>query len=244
MRDQQPTILVPVDVSSEEQPATGIIELLQPLRVVLVGWYPVPDQTAPEQMRDEYEAAAIERIEAIASDFPQETTGVETLVVFTRDRAETVDRVAEDYGCDAVLVARDVQSVERVLVPIRGDLNLEAILAFAGSLLDESDASVTLFHASPEGEEDPSAGEMLLSGGEDALLDAGVNPERIETVNTVTDEPVPAIIDAAEDHDLLIIGETEPSLIEKILGDVPSRIIDGTNLPVLVVRRIDGEDDA
>lgn len=232
-------ILIPVDVSTDERPSAALLELLHPVKIVLVGWHPVPDQTPPEQMRDEYEAEAIDRVEAIASDLPHASADVETLVVFTRDRAETVDRVADDYDCDAVLVPRDMPSVERVLVPIRGDLNLDAILSFAGVLLDESRASITLFHASPEGEEEPSAGELLLEGAADELLESGIDAERIEKVNVVSESPIQKIVETSDRYDVLIIGETDPSFVEQILGDAPSRIIDQTSRPVLVVRKID-----
>lgn len=239
MTTNQSTILIPVDVSTDDRPSGAILELLHPADIVLVGWYPVPDQTAPEQMRDEYEADAIERIEAIADDLPHASGAIETLVVFTRDRADTVDRVADEYDCDAVLVARDVGAVDRVFVPIRGDLNLDAILSFAGVLLEESQAAITLFHASPAGEEDPSAGDLLLQGAEDRLLEAGIDAARIDTVNVSTENPVDEIVAAGEEADVLIIGETEPSLVERILGDVPSRIIERSSRPVLVVRKVE-----
>jgi len=234
-----PTVLVPVDVSTEERPAPELLELLHATKVVLVGWHPVPDQTAPEQMQNEHEEKAIERIEEIASEFPDDGADVTTLVVFTRDRSETVDRVAEEYDCNAVLIPKAARTVDRVFVPIRGDVNLEAILSFVGSLLDESDATVTLFHATPDGEEDPSVGETLLDGARTNLVEAGVDDGRIDTVNRVTDSPVDEIVDAAANHDILVMGESEPSLVESILGDVPTKVIDRTQRPVLVVRDIE-----
>jgi nucleotide-binding universal stress UspA family protein len=46
----RPSVLVPVDVSTDERPDPQLLELLEPARVVLGGWYPVPDQTLPEQL--------------------------------------------------------------------------------------------------------------------------------------------------------------------------------------------------
>ena len=238
MSNAEPRVLVPVDVSSEERPDPDLLELLHPAKVVLVGWYPVPDQTALEQMRDEHEADAIERIEAIATDFP-EGTDVETIVVFTHDRSETVDRVADDYDCDVILVPQDVRVIERVLVPIRGRVNVERIVSVVGGLLKESDATVTLYHASPAGEEDPTVGETLLRGVADKLEASGINRERIETNAVESDSPVADIVDAAKNHDVLIIGETEPTLVQQILGDVPTQIIERGERPVLVVRNVD-----
>lgn len=233
-----PTILVPVDVSTDERPDPDLLALLQPAKVILVGWHPVPDQVALEQMRDEHEEADIERIEAVAAEFP-DGTDIETLVVYTRDRSETVDRVAEDYGASVVLVPRDVRVVERVLVPIRGDVNLDRILSVVASLLEESEASVTLIHAAPEGEEDPTVGQTLLEEAATRLADAGVDTDRIDTGLVESDSPVDDIVDAAQNHDVLIIGESEPSLIEHVLGDVPTEVIQRSERPVLIVRNID-----
>jgi nucleotide-binding universal stress UspA family protein len=236
-----PTILVPVDVSGDERPNPDLLELLHPVKVVLLGWYPVPDQTSPEQMRDEYEADAIERIESVAADFPDDQD-VETLVVFTRDRTETIDRVADDYDCDVVVVPEEVRAVERLLVPIRSDVNVDRIVPVVGALLDESEASVTLFHAVPADEEDPSIGEALLRGIADELVEAGVDRDRIDATTVESQSPVVDIVDAAKNHDVLVVGETEPSLVEHILGDVPTKVIERSERPVLVVRNVDEAD--
>ncbi|RLM57006.1 universal stress protein [Halobellus sp. Atlit-31R] len=236
--DNAPTVLVPVDVSGAERPDPDLLELLGAAKVVLVGWYPVPDQTALEQMQEEHEDEAIERIESIAADFPDKTD-VETLVVFTRDRADTVDRVATDYDAEVVVVPKHVRTVERVLVPIRGDVNLNRIVSVLGSLLDQNEASVTLFHAAPSGEEDLSVGETLLAGVADRLADAGVGRDRIDTTVVESDTPIADIVDAGMNHDVLIMGETEPSLVEHILGDVPSKVIERVGRPVLIVRDVE-----
>jgi nucleotide-binding universal stress UspA family protein len=135
-------------------------------------------------------------------------------------------------------MARDVSAVERVVVPIRGDLNLDAILAFPGVLLNESQASMTLFHASLEGDEDPRAGEILLKGAADELLESGVDADRIETVNVTAEAPVDEILGEGERHDVLTTGEADPSFVERILEDVPSRILDETSRSVIVVRKV------
>ncbi|GGJ07644.1 universal stress protein [Halobellus salinus] len=238
MRESAPTVLVPVDVSGDERPDPDLLALLRPAKVVLVGWYPVPDQTALEQMQAEHEEAAVARIEDVAAEFPEDTD-VETLVVFTRDRTETVDRVADDYGAAVVVIPEEVRVVERVLVPVRGDVNLDRVLSVVAALLHESEASVTLFHAAPAGDEDPSVGTTLLSGAADRLADAGIDDNRIDTVAVESDTPIDDIVDAATNHDVLVLGESEPSLVAQILGDAPSRIIRESGRPVLVVRDVE-----
>jgi nucleotide-binding universal stress UspA family protein len=249
--DSRPSVLVPVDVSTGERPDPDLLELLEPTRVVVAGWYPVPDQTAPEQLQDAHEDEAVEHVQAIASDFEGTDTAVETVVVFTRDRAMTVDRLADEYDCGVVLVPRPVQRVDRLLVPIRADVNLEAILSVVGAILADGDATVTLLHA-VEDDEAAEAGTVLLRGAVDQLREAGVDEDRVETLTLDSNAPVDDIVDAATNHDVLIIGESEPSLIETVIGDVPEVLIERTDRPVLVVRKPDddapaddeGDDDA
>lgn len=238
----KPSVLVPVDVSTDEQPDSQLLELLEPARVILGGWYPVPDQTSPEQLQEAHEEEAIERIEAIAAEFQDADTAVETVVVFTRDRSTTVGRLADEYDCGVVLVPRAVQRVERILVPIRADVNLSAILSVVGVLLEDSEATVTLLHVA-NADEDTEAGEVMLRGATHELLDAGVDADRIDTVNLESDTPVDDIVDAAANHDILVIGESEPSLIEQVIGDVPSQLIKRTDRPVLVVRKLPAEEE-
>ena len=233
----RPAVLVPVDVSTDERPDAQLLELLEPARIVLGGWYPVPDQTPPEQLQDAHEAEAVERIEAIAADLEDSDAAVETVVVFTRDRATTIDRLADEYDCGVALVPRAVQRVERILVPIRADVNLSAIISVVGVLLKDSAASVTLLHAAAT-DEDAEAGAVMLRGAAEELLEAGVDDDRIDTVNLESDAPVDDIVDAAANHDVLVIGESEPTLLEQIVGDVPRQLIDRTDRPVLVVRKL------
>jgi nucleotide-binding universal stress UspA family protein len=233
----KPSVLVPIDASTDEQPDPRLLELLKPARVVLAGWYPVPHQTPPEQLKRAHEDEVTEYIETIASNLRDDDTAIETVVVFTPDKSTTVDRLADEYNCGVVLVSKAVKRVKRILVPIRTDINLQAILLLVGVLLMDSEATVTLLYVA-EADEDTGAGKIILRGATDELQDAGVNPGRIDTVTLESDTPVNDIVDAAVNHDLLVIGESEPSLIEQVIGDVPGQLLDQTDRPVLVVRKL------
>lgn len=233
-----PTILVPVDVSSTAALDGALVDLLHPLRVVLLGYYPVPDQTAPEQLREEYETEARDRLEGFADDFAERGGAAEAVLVFTRDRGASVDRLSIEYACDAVLVPGEFDGMSRILVPLRGDPNLERIVWFVGELLRETDAAVTLYHAVTT-EEDASESEFILRGVADRLREDGIARDRIQWEQSETDSPAAEIVRLAADHDIVVIGESEPSLRERILGDTPARIIDRTGRPVLVVRARD-----
>jgi nucleotide-binding universal stress UspA family protein len=56
-------------------------------------------------------------------------------------------------------------------------------------------------------------------------------------VNVTAEAPVDEILAEGERHDVLITGESDPSFVERILEDVPSRILDEPSRSVIVVRK-------
>ncbi|WP_324756267.1 universal stress protein [Haloarcula montana] len=232
-----PTILVPIDASDTGEPSDALVKLLRPHQLVVLGYYPVPDQTATEQAREQFGEAATADIEAIADRFAEHGAGVESVVVFTHDRSQTIDNIAAEYDADAVLTPGIVgDTLDRILVPVRGDSNLARILGFVGGLLRGSDATATMYHVA-DAEADASHGELLVRGAADRLTeDEGIEGHRVDWRNERAGSTADAIIEAAEEYDLLIVGESEPSLTERILGDVTDTVIDKSSDPLLIVR--------
>lgn len=239
--EKKPKILVPIDVSIPEEFDRDVLKLFGPQPVVLLGYYPVPDQSATDQARSQFGDEATAALDEIADAFPEETD-VETVLVFTHDTEKTVERVTTEHDCDAVLTPGDVDDIENVLVPVRGDPNLDNIAAFVGELMRETDATVTLFHVAGD-EDEGSTAEYILRGVADRLVEDGVDADRIERRQTVESSPADEILELAEDHDVLVIGESEPSLRKRILGNVPSNVIGGTQKPVLIVRKTEASEE-
>lgn len=231
------TILVPVDVSAPEPPDRSILDLLQPVDLVVLGYYPVPKQTAPAHLKEDHETEAVARLDDIVADFESTEHEVEEVLVFTKDRQDTIDRIAEQYDCDAVLVPGEPRTVERILVPIRGDVNLDRIVSLVADLLRTSDAIVTLFHSVPEGD-DSSHGEYILRGAADRLREDGIDEERVSWELSTGGVVESEILSLADDHDLIILGETEPSLRERIIGTTLTPILDGLSQPAIIVRDV------
>mgnify|MGYP000707533898 CR=1 FL=1 len=228
------TILVPVDVSEPDPPALSVLDVLRPFEVILLGYFPVPDQAEPALIKHEYEADCEARLDEVAA----ERGDVTEVLVFTHDREATIDRIADEYGCEVVLTGGDTDHIDRILVPIRGDANVERIVSVVAGLLDETDATATLFHAVDEGAES-SRGEFLLRGTADRVADYGIDADRVDWRVTEGGDPSGDIVSLAAEYDLVVLGETEPSLRERIIGDVLSRIIDEIEVPALIVRDVE-----
>ncbi|WP_418281776.1 universal stress protein [Halorubrum sp. DTA98] len=231
-----PTVLVPVNVADPVEPPPALVELLHPHHVVVLGYYPVPDQASPEQFQAEYGEEAAAAVEDVSTSFADAGATVESVVVFTRDRRATIDRIAEESDCHAVLTGGSIgERLDRVFVPLKGDVNLGRIVEFVGALLAESDATVTLFNVADSDDEEAS-GEFLLRGAADRLADDGITEDRIDWRQERSGSPGVAITAAASEADLVVVGESEPSLREQLLGDVTERVIADSDRPVLVVR--------
>ncbi len=231
-------ILVPVDVSGPEQPDLELDALFAPTHVVLLGYVPVPDQATPARIKAESEAEARARLDAVAAAVEAGGAEVETVLVFTHDREDTIDRVAEEHRCDAVLTTGDAESVESILVPLRGESNLDRIVGVVATLERSGDEQVTVLHAL-DSDADPTEGEFLVRGAVDRLHEEGIDRERVDWEVASSDDPETTIVDAAAGYDLVVIGETKPTLTQRILGDVPSRVVDAITGPVLVVRNVE-----
>jgi nucleotide-binding universal stress UspA family protein len=230
------TTLVPVSLREEHTLPPVVYDLVGALRVVLLGTYEVPEQTPPEQARENFEDVARGRLEALAEGFSERGTEVEPLLVFTPDRAETVDRVTVERECGSVLFPGVAESLERVLVPVRSETNVERILEVVARIAEGRATTITLYHVSGEDEEEGEA-DLLLRGARARLVSAGVPPGSIDLLTERSGTPAETIIAAATEADAVVIGETKPSLRTMVFGDVPMRVVEEARCPVIVVRR-------
>ncbi|MFC7098847.1 hypothetical protein [Halobaculum marinum] len=228
------TILVPFDVSEPAPPELDVLEELGAVEVVLLGYFPVPDQAEPALVRDQHGSEAAGQLAALADQYG----AVDDVLVFTHDREATIDRIADEYDSSTVLTTGRSAGTGRVLVPLRGDVNLDRILGVVADLLLAGDETVTLFHSVGE-DTDPSQGELLLMGAVDRLAEYGVDRDRVDWQVSQDSDPVADIVDLGATYDLVVLGETEPSLRERIIGDRLSTIVDALDVPALIVRNVE-----
>lgn len=233
---QNPTLLVPIDASGPNDLPLELVELLHPMRIVVLGQYPVPDQAAPEQLRDEYEGEAKAAMEPVVRTFVDRGADVESVLVFTRDLVQTTDRIANEYACDAVLIPGAAESLNHILVSLKDEQNMFRVLEVVNLIMEAGNPEVTLFHAESV-EKGSAKSELYLRGATDWLTERGLARERIAWKEPVEETQERDLLALAEEHDFVVTGEFEPSLREHVLGEMPNRIHDRTGRPVLVVRK-------
>jgi nucleotide-binding universal stress UspA family protein len=230
-------VLVPIELPDGDPVPPVLVDALATMEAVALGHYGLPEQTPPSAGRDQFEADAADELNDLAQPFNSADIPVTTRLVFGKARDKTINRVAVEERCDVILTPGRVETVEQVAVPLRGESNFDRITSLAGELLSATDASVTLFHASEASDRLP--GEDILADATDRLIEAGVAPDRISQQLSEDDDVSRSIVELGEDFDVLVLGETEPSLRDRILGTVPAQVTADTENPAFVVRNVE-----
>jgi hypothetical protein len=225
-------VLVPLAVLEGQTVGPGVGGLLAPVEVVLLGYHVVPEQTAPSQARMSFEEKAQAKLNDTAEALREAGVAVDTVLAFTHEREQTVDRVAAEQDCDAVLYLNPVMDDDRLLVTLHGDVDAERIGRFTASLVVDRDVAITILEVTP-----PDELADLTGVAADALLDGGVPRERITREHAATTTPVVAIADVATSFDALVMGEREPNLRDLLFGDFEERVAAESLGAVFVVRR-------
>lgn len=228
-------VLVPLEILEGESAPAGLTALLEPLPVTVLGYHVLPEQTTPDQARLQYEDRAIDALEDVAAEFGAESGTADYRLVFTHDREQTFDRVADETRAGVYAITGATGPVERLLVALTGDVAVERIVSFVAELVGDRDIEVTLFLAT----DDETAGRELLETAAATLADRGID---VGTDLAIDDPPLEALVAAAADHDAVVLGERAPSLRTLVFGEEADRVAAETVGPVLVVRRFEPEE--
>ena len=228
-------VLVPVDVLGGQDISRTLVEAFASVPVVLLGYHEIPDQTAPSQAREQFGETARRKLADHESVFEDAGCDVTSKLVFTHRRLKTFERTAVMLDCDAVLVLNPAPVLERMLIAIRGEVNVERIARLVAAILADTEIAVTLFHVVAD-ETDREQGEDLVETARGALVDAGVDRALIDSQVIVDRSPTEAILDAATEYDLAVVGESRPSIRRFVFRDRAKKIAKRTADPVLVVR--------
>ncbi|WP_255167381.1 universal stress protein [Natrononativus amylolyticus] len=229
-------VLIPVEILRGQTIPDAVIETFASVPVVLLGYHKIPEQTAPSQARLQFEEKAQTELAELEAVFEETGGDITTRLVFTHKPMKTFERIAVELDCDSILLLNPAPRLERVLVPIRGDVNIEHIGRLVGRVMAGTHAEVTLLHVAPEDDLRQSGTELLESAGQ-VLQNTGVPEPWIGKEVVVDDDPLEVILEAADDHDMVVLGEDRPSVQDLIFGDTSERVAESAVCPVLVVRR-------
>ncbi|MXR50350.1 universal stress protein [Halovenus sp. WSH3] len=222
-------VLVPVAVLDGETVSAGLMELLSTMDVTVLGYHVLPEQTPPDQARSQFGDRATAALDDLSEEFRNAGGAADHRLVFTQNRDQSIDRVAEEVGASALGISGTTGDVEQLLVSLTGDVDVGQIAAFTVDLIGDREIAVTLFAAGDD------AGDGRLGTAAETLDAAG-----IETETRLGDGPAfDALIDAVSDHDGIVMGEPAASLSSFLFGSEAERVASASVGPVLVVREDD-----
>ncbi|MFO7925324.1 MAG: universal stress protein [Halobacteriota archaeon] len=230
------SVLIPFEFPDPEPISPVLVEDLSSLDIVLLGHYDVPEQTPTESAREQFEDEVTEHLEGLAEPFVRAGADVRTRLVFGKNRAATIDRVAIEEECAAELNPAPTEGVDRILVPLPDVAEFDRLPGFVDVLCEDTTNTITLFHVL-EGQDSHERGEEILTETREGLLEAGFEPDAVDTRISDAGSHDDEIIRVASEYDAVVMYEAESRLGDRIFGTLPDRIRNATGNPVIVVRR-------
>jgi nucleotide-binding universal stress UspA family protein len=230
------TILVPFELPSPDPLSPVLVEDLSALDVVLLGHYDVPEQTPREMARKQFEESAQATLEDLAAPFAEAGASVTTRLVFGKDRAAAIDQVMIEEECAAELTPAPTEGIQRILVPVPDVPEFERLPKFVGVLCEDSTREITLFHV-VEDDEAYDDGDLIVHETMDGMIEAGFDPDLVDTLVVEGQEHDREILGVAADYDAVVMYDAASRLGDRIFGSLPDRIANETGDPVIVVRR-------
>ena len=242
---EHPRIIVAVDVENPNAIPKALLRTFHELKLLVLGYRQGPEQTSPEQSREEFEDEAQENLDNVLSDLEDLDIDMESELVFTPDLPKTVNQYAEEYNSHAVLAARPIESVNRLLVPIYSlDQVNRRIASVLRELASSSDLPISLLLLSSgesESEEDQDMDE-LKEKMINELTNAGISNETIRASQADVEDVSEAVSNISEKDDVVILGEPDDIDRNRFFKTIHEEIQDQVECPILVVLTESEED--
>lgn len=233
-------VLLPVDVSGSISLQETVIEMVQSSEVILLGYWSIPDQSTADQHRDQFGEEAEKRLQAVGDQFRSQGIEFEKKVVFTKNRGELINKAVNKYGCQSVIIPGTEETssgMTRGLVLVKPDADLDRIVTTLGVLFAESDVELHLFYAAKKDNKHLyDSTEYMLRGLAGHLKELGIDSDRIEWEQTIEGERLDMILSRVPDFDFVVLGESHPTIRERIFGTVQARLAEKTEKTQLTIR--------
>jgi nucleotide-binding universal stress UspA family protein len=228
-----PTILVPIEFPNPDPLPSSFINGLTSCKVTLLGLY----ETPPDVDDDERQRRTVEAnytLYSFAHQFVQSGAPADVELVMGQDLDMTPTTVAEERDVDALLIPNPITNLGRVLIAVRDETFAEPVERFVGTLNEDAIQRLTLLTVTDSESTDDE--EAILSSLRDRLSEAGFSKFAVETDVVISDDPSFAISEAARNHDLIVMGETEQPAVERVFGRTYESVAEKTHRPVVVLR--------
>lgn len=234
---EHPNVLVFVEFPDPKFPTTGFLNNLAYPDVKLVGFYHLDEEESVQEAQTEYEEEFTAELQKQAEKFEERGVRTEYDLIFNHDRIEARQRVAQKDDIDAILIPGRAYTLGKVLIASSHAQNAEKKVTTLLNFVNRDDLiRVDLIHiADPDDPEGEDEGEKILKEVMSILKDEDIPPHQINReVRTGTDVAF-ELNKAARSYDLVVMGETQPDIGDKIFGPASEYIVEERDVPVLTI---------
>lgn len=235
-----PRILVPVEVPEPTPLPAALLDAFRDLELLILGYNIVPEQTSPEQSQEAFEEQASDALDSVMEYVKDRNIDVDKNIVFTPELGQTIDRYIREKDCNAVLTAKPISSVERLLVPLYSRDQINSRLAtILHDLSLSSDLPVTLaiLTSGEEESEEMEQSEELQQKALRYLQRAGVPGDKIRPTKVDVSDISKAVSQLSSADDVVILAESSTTDRDSFFNTLHEDIEEAISCPVLVVLR-------
>lgn len=239
---RKPRILLPVSLPQEKAIPLAILKRFTDLEVLLLGYKELHEQTGTGQFEEEEGEKYREHLKRVKNELEDENFKVKTEFVFTPNVSQAIDNVILEYDCQALLIIRPINELNRLLIPVydiqqisRRFATVIYELTSAGSL-----PATLLFLESSEDNDDSEDKEKknisaLKREALSQLKRAGIDDQQIKTKSVKVERISEAVKDESASDDLVILVEANAEERKSFINKIRSEISDKIDGPLLVV---------
>lgn len=233
---REPRILLPVEITDPELPPYKLLQAFNRLKLFLVGYKIVPEQTTPEQSREELGEEISEKLREVTDRLKNFGFDVKSEVNYTPDIAQSLVRYATEENCHAMLLPGQISLLKRLLVPIYSFDQINVRMAtILRELAYSSRLPITIIIVSNEKEEMSKESKEILV--REQLTMAGLKEKQIRIRKVEIPHLVRVVSQVTGDDDLLVLIESESDEKQAFIKSSTDKIREAVTVPTLVIFR-------
>ena len=226
---RRPYILLPIDVDPEAKdlPQLEVLEHFGRLDLLALGYVRIPEQTPRGQARDERGEAVDQQLKTDLDALPVNGECIKSTTAFTSNFPEMMANYLEEEQCQAILFHHRTTTIERLVVPLGRPAHFGVRMAtILRELVHERHLPVLLLLL----DEEEDVWTDTFEGEARGLMNrAGVRAGELTVEHSGKEDLIEAIEGHSEEHDFVILRETEgadrKALMGRMLGEIEPAVL-------------------
>ena len=234
---RRPYILLPValrDGKQDELPSFDLLNNFSQLKLFVLGYRTVPEQTSPQQAREQDDGRGRQQLQQAIDAVPVAEQRIEHDLAYTSDPAKLLGRYAREQHCQAILIHSGIERVDRLVLPLSRPADFGVRLVTVLRELAETRKRPLLLLLL-ETEEESHWEDDFEQKARNLVARAGVAGAKLTVRHAKTDDLIEGLTHTLKDTDLVILRESEGTDRHDLLAHLREDI----TAPALVVLEVE-----